>query len=324
MKQYLSILLGLGLLVGALALIAPMARLSSAKVMEPRAPASLGQLTQTTGITVTGEYYGLIELTHAFSGVYSDPTTPVAMDLGSLDLVLKLTQTGNAVNGYVGLMREQDLNATTPVSSLVFTSAHVINGVPVGPLVTGTFDGTLLRLQSEPFALEVAGQPIVRQFILTSTRVEDQGNILRGTYRETVWGFNPKPATVVGTFALRRPVFDVNSTLPDTPNTSPAAVDDRVVTGRNQPITINVLTNDSDADGDTLTILATSIPLHGSATTDGKAITYTPNSDFIGVDDFTYIITDGKGGNATATVIVTVIDQSGNNTHSLYLPLVHR
>ncbi len=313
MKRYLSIALGLSLLIGALVLVMAAARFSSATPAEATQPAALAQLAESTAVTVTGEYNGLVELTHAFSGVYSDTTAPVAMSLGSIDLVLKLTQTGNAVSGHVGLTREQDLNATTLATSLVFTGEHVLNGSPVGPLLTGTFDGALLKLQSERVTLTVAGQTVTRQFILTSTSVEDKGNILRGAYRETVWGFSPQPATVVGTFALRRPVFGAAQTNPDDPNTPPVAVDDAVATQRDQPVTINVLGNDSDADGDPLTVSAIGAPLHGTATTDGQTITYTPNPNFVGVDSFTYTVLDGRGGAATATVTVTVSGPPGSN-----------
>lgn len=313
MKRYLSISLGLSLLVGTLTLVMLVARLSSAAPTKPIDAAAPAQLNQTTAVTVTGEYNGLVELTHAFTGVYSDTTTPVAMDLGSIDLVLKLTQTGTAVNGHVGLTREQDLNASTLATSLVFTGEHLLAGSPVGPLVSGSFDGALFKVQSERFTLEVAGQTITRQFILTSTGVEDKGNILRGTYRETVWGFNPQPATVVGTFALRRPVFGAAQTNPIPSNTPPVAVADTVATLRDQPVTINVLANDSDADGDPLTVSAIGTPLHGAATTDGQTITYTPNLSFVGVDSFTYTILDGRGGAATATVTITVNGPPGSN-----------
>ena len=313
MKRNLSILLGLGLTLGALVLVIAAARISSARPAETPQPAALAQLAETAATTVTGEYSGLVELTHAFSGVYSDTTTPVAMSLGSIDLVLKLAQTGNTVSGHVGLTREQDLNATTLATSLVFTGEHTVSGSLVGPVVTGALAGGQLKLQSERFTLTVAGQTVTRQFILTSTSVEDEGNILRGAYRETVWGFSPQPATVVGTFALSRPVFGATQTNPDDPNTPPVAVDDAVATQRDQPITINVLANDSDADGDPLTVSAIGAPLHGAATTDGQTITYTPNPNFVGVESFTYTILDGRGGAATAIVTVTVSGPPGSN-----------
>jgi hypothetical protein len=159
----------------------------------------------------------------------------------------------------------------------------------------------------------VALQAITRQFILTSTSVEDEGNILRGIYRETVWGFGPQPATVVGTFALNRPVFGASQSNPGGANTAPVAVDDTVSIPRDGTINLKVLANDSDANSDTLTIVAVSTPQHGAATTDGQTITYTPNPNFVGVDSFTYTILDGRGGAATATITVTVSGPDGSN-----------
>src|SRR5207247_8864337 len=60
-------------------------------------------------------------------------------------------------------------------------------------------------------------------------------------------------------------------------NTNPAAVDDAVTTVQGTPATIAVLVNDSDTDGDVLTIAALGIPAHGSAVANPNGtITYTP------------------------------------------------
>lgn len=73
------------------------------------------------------------------------------------------------------------------------------------------------------------------------------------------------------------------------------------------PTTIDVLANDSDDDGDSLTITDTSNPDHGSVdiATDGLSLTYEPDSDFNGDDSFTYTVNDGTD-DATAAVTVTV------------------
>ncbi|MES2934667.1 MAG: Ig-like domain-containing protein [Pseudomonadota bacterium] len=92
-------------------------------------------------------------------------------------------------------------------------------------------------------------------------------------------------------------------------NIAPIAIDDDawVIWGR--PVTIAVLNNDSDPDGDKLTITATGPVAHGTAViVDGKTIRYTSNSDFFGQEDFSYTISDGRGGSATAMVHVTVVD----------------
>ncbi len=84
---------------------------------------------------------------------------------------------------------------------------------------------------------------------------------------------------------------------------------DRAETDQETPVTIPVLANDSDADGDRLSLESTTQPTQGAAAiTDAEAgaITYTPNAGFIGEDRFTYTVSDLRGGTATATVMVTV------------------
>ncbi|MEW8028376.1 MAG: retention module-containing protein, partial [Candidatus Thiodiazotropha sp.] len=91
-------------------------------------------------------------------------------------------------------------------------------------------------------------------------------------------------------------------------NDAPIATDDAVGTNEDTPVTVDVLPNDSDPDGDTLTVTAVTQGTNGSVAIDpvsGNPI-YTPNADFNGTDTFTYTIDDGNGGTDTATVTVTV------------------
>jgi VCBS repeat-containing protein len=89
-------------------------------------------------------------------------------------------------------------------------------------------------------------------------------------------------------------------------NNPPAAVDDSATTPQNTAVTIDVLSNDSDPDGDTPTVYSATHGTHGSVVNNGSSVTYTPDSGFTGTDSFTYTISDGKGGTDTATVTVTV------------------
>ncbi|MEW8297072.1 MAG: retention module-containing protein, partial [Candidatus Thiodiazotropha sp.] len=91
-------------------------------------------------------------------------------------------------------------------------------------------------------------------------------------------------------------------------NTVPDAADDAVVTDEDIPVTVNVLSNDSDPDGDVLTVISVTQGANGSVTVDpvsGNPV-YTPNPDFNGTDTFTYTVDDGNGGTDTAIVTVTV------------------
>ncbi len=91
------------------------------------------------------------------------------------------------------------------------------------------------------------------------------------------------------------------------PPAPPVANPDTATTAYNTAVTVNVLANDTDANGDTLTITSVSpgdqrtVVING-----GTNVTYTPNSGYSGPDGFTYTISDGNGGLTTGTVSVTV------------------
>ncbi len=89
------------------------------------------------------------------------------------------------------------------------------------------------------------------------------------------------------------------------------AADDHVVTVKNLAVTINVLANDSDPDGDHVELVSHSIPAHGTARVIGHGlIRYVPDPGFVGVDSFTYRVTDGQAF-AKASVSVEVLDEVG-------------
>ncbi len=99
----------------------------------------------------------------------------------------------------------------------------------------------------------------------------------------------------------------VTITVTPAPNGPPVAVDDAATTPIGVPVTIPVLANDSDPDGDPLAITATTPPAFGTITVSGGSIVYTPTvAGVTGTDTFTYTISDGRGGTATATVRVTI------------------
>ncbi|MDM8519868.1 Ig-like domain-containing protein, partial [Anaerolineales bacterium HSG6] len=88
-------------------------------------------------------------------------------------------------------------------------------------------------------------------------------------------------------------------------NDPPMAVDDTASTSKNNAVTINVLSNDTDPDGSILSISMVGNPITGTASINNDAVVYTPVADFVGVDSFSYIVSDGSLTD-TATVAVTV------------------
>ena len=89
-------------------------------------------------------------------------------------------------------------------------------------------------------------------------------------------------------------------------NQPPQANDDRAVTNPDQPVTIGVLANDTDPDGDPLVVSAVTQPANGTVANNGVNVTYTPNASFRGTDVFSYTAGDGRGGTDAASVTVTI------------------
>jgi hypothetical protein len=70
-------------------------------------------------------------------------------------------------------------------------------------------------------------------------------------------------------------------------------------------VTIAVLANDTDPDGDPLTLTGVTQGKHGTVVLARGMVTYTPEANFTGTDDFTYTVSDGHDTD-TARVTVTV------------------
>jgi VCBS repeat-containing protein len=100
-------------------------------------------------------------------------------------------------------------------------------------------------------------------------------------------------------------------------NDAPAATADTATVAQDSDtgVVIDVLNNDEDVDGDPLTITAVGKAANGivAISSDKKTVTYTPDEGFNGTDGFTYTVSDGNGGTATAEVTVTVVPKPVNN-----------
>jgi len=96
------------------------------------------------------------------------------------------------------------------------------------------------------------------------------------------------------------------------PNLMPVAKDDVAVTDEHTPVVIPVLDNDYDPDvGDSLVVDLVTQGTNGDVDIiDDYHIIYSPDQGFNGIDDFTYTISDGRGGTDTANVRVTVLETS--------------
>jgi hypothetical protein len=95
-------------------------------------------------------------------------------------------------------------------------------------------------------------------------------------------------------------------------NRDPLAENDTAITAGGVSVTIDVLVNDADPDGDPLSLVAWTQGSNGEVIRESDGLlTYTPNEGFDGSDSFTYTIDDEHGGQGTGTVTVTVLPDPG-------------
>ncbi len=101
--------------------------------------------------------------------------------------------------------------------------------------------------------------------------------------------------------------FQLSDTVDNIPvEEDPTANPDEATTPEDTPIVIDLIGNDTDPNGDELTVVTCESP-NGTPTINADGtITYTPNPDFNGTDVITYTVTDPAGNQSTSTVTVTV------------------
>lgn len=115
---------------------------------------------------------------------------------------------------------------------------------------------------------------------------------------------------VTGNMAESDPVTIVVESV----NQDPVAVDDAWSVWVDEAVNLPVLDNDLDPDGDprfTLTVSAVGPPSNGgSASANGRFVSYRPAENFVGIETFAYTVVDDKGGSASAQVTIDVWPRS--------------
>jgi hypothetical protein len=149
--------------------------------------------------------------------------------------------------------------------------------------------------------------------------------------------FTSSPATFAGAASLAIATSDLGNTgsggaLIDTDtvavtvtNQAPSAVDDSVpAVSPGVATDVHVLDNDSDPDGDTLTLQGVGTASHGTVAVNGAYARYTSSGGYAGPDSFTYTMADGHGATATATVRLRVnaAFTATGNTYASFTGLV--
>ncbi len=218
--------------------------------------------------------------------------------------VLKLTPSsfGNDIKTYgfrVRLLQDADDNwvegnggtNNNPVNEIRWGNKPTGTGLSLNVIPTTIVNGT-------PLSIDVTS--ILAQSINANKLASFHLDVTGESTNRYVF-FHSRTATTTA----YRPVLVI--TTADGTNTAPVAVNDAATTNEDTAATISVRANDSDANGDPLTITAVTQGAKGSVVINaGSTVTYTPSANVNGTDSFTYTISDGKGGTSTATVSMTI------------------
>ena len=131
---------------------------------------------------------------------------------------------------------------------------------------------------------------------------------------QIVFNANPGysgPATFTYTVSDGKGAYDtavVCLTVPKT-NVNPDAIDDAMDGNEDTPFVFlasTLLDNDTDVNGDHLTVTSVQGAVNGSVVMVNGEVTFTPDANFFGMASFTYTVSDGKGGTDTATVRLNI------------------
>ena len=218
---------------------------------------------------------------------------------------------GNGTNGTVEFL---DSITGAVTGTLNFTEIENIIGdnINMGP---DAVNDTATTLEDQPVVIDVLGNdtdPNGDTLTVTSASSPDGTVVVNpdGTLSFTPDANFNGDTTI--TYTVTDPAGNTDTatvTVHVTPvNDAPDAVNDTDTTDYMTPVTVDVLGNDTDVDGDTLTVTSASSPDGTVVVNPDGTITFTPEEGFEGDATITYTISDGHGGTDTATVTVTVAE----------------
>lgn len=186
-----------------------------------------------------------------------------------------------------------------------FTGQITVSNPGTAPLsnwsLAFTFPGQISSIWNAAISSQTGNQYVIQPASWNAT-IPAGGSISFGFVASPGGG-----AAVPTNFVLNGASTGGSGSTGGTTNQPPTAGNLSAATQPGVPVTINVLANASDPDGDTVSLLSATQGKDGTVTANSNGtVTYTPASGFSGSDTFTYTVSDGHGNDATGTVTITV------------------
>ncbi len=273
--------------------------------------------TPSTGVQVTVN----LPSTASLWTLANKPATETTLDSDTIsnsgvELGVRFqASTGGFVNGIRFYKGFYNIGSHT-VDLWTSTGTLLASGVSVGESLTGW--------QTVSFASPVhidAGTTYVASYhnegywsandnYFTTTYTNGPLKVLPGG---SVFAYSNNPGAFPNTTPTGNTNYWVDVVFNPDPNQIPIANDDTGFSvGKNGTLAISfasLLANDTDANGDTLTIASVGNATNGTVAIDAQTgnVLFTPNAGYSGPATFSYTISDGRGGTGSANAAVTVI-----------------
>lgn len=197
-----------------------------------------------------------------------------------------------------------------PVNDPTQTQADIAQGAEDGAAVSGNVLNNDVDVDDilSVATFSVAGQTYTAGATVALPGVGSLTLEANGAYRFTAEpNWNGTVPTV--TYTTNTGASSTLDITIDPVNDAPVANADSFVTQEDVPLTLSLsdLTgNDTDVDGDTLSVVLVSAPQHGTLGFANGALTFTPDANYSGPASFSYTVSDGKGGQTQGTASITV------------------
>jgi hypothetical protein len=273
-----------------------------------------GEQTKTIAVVVNGDT--AVEMNETFSVNLSSPSGAT---------LTRAQGTGTIVNDDTGPAQGNVLFQVTSDWASGFTGSITIRNTGTAPIASWSlefdFAGQISSIWNASITSHVGNHFVVQN-------ADWNGSIPAG---DTVsFGFNGSPGHVTAgptNYLLHTTQSTGSGSGGGTgggTNHAPVANNDSAWTTTGQAVAVSILANDTDADGDTLSVTSVTQGTNGAVVknSDGT-VTYTPRSGFTGTDSFSYSISDGHGGTASATVAATSAAATASNwPQQVYAPFV--
>jgi len=241
-----------------------------------------------------------IQVNSVIKVTFSEPM--LASSISTNTFTLRIADTTTKLGGAVSLSQDRKTATFDPSPNLATSTRYVAT------ISTGATDlaGNALS-ESKKWSFTTGG---VAQSDTTSSTVASTNPADGASTHPSVASSSQSQSHLKDSKDLLVIKNAEKETVPTTTtNNAPIAKDDRLRAVANMPVVGKILDNDIDPDGNKLKIISVTSPTKNDGTViinKNGTVTFLPATDFVGIDSFTYTVSDGDGKKDNGKVSIIV------------------